>query len=55
METRFINSYGRTFGVTASSTQCSNEWKAMKREYQKNPVDNNLRTGAEKKTSPFYV
>lgn len=42
-----------TFGVTASSTHCSNKWKAMKREYQKT-VDNNSRTGAEKKTCPFY-
>lgn len=42
-----------TFGVTASSTQCSNKWKAMKREYKKT-VDDNSRTGAEKKTCPFY-
>lgn len=40
-------------GIVATATQCSNKWKAMKREYKKT-VDNNSRTGAEKKTCPFY-
>ncbi|XP_062608041.1 uncharacterized protein LOC134269868 [Saccostrea cucullata] len=40
-------------GIAATATQCSNKWKAMKREYKKT-VDNNSRTGAEKKTCPFH-
>ena len=39
--------------VTATSTQCSNKWESLKREYKK-AVDNNTQTGGEKKTCQFY-
>lgn len=40
-------------GVTATTTQCMNKWKALKREYNKT-VDHNAQTGSDKKLCPFY-
>lgn len=40
-------------GHTITEKQCSNKWKGLKRDY-KSVIDNNSKTGSDKKSCKFY-